>query len=164
MTIKLKNRKILFKGANRNCYIHPIDKTKILKVLKPERSPEIKRKSAPIYKKFRPLRSFDDNFKESIAFERLSQKGETIWKHFPKYFGVVKTDLGNALCQEFIKEHDGSVVPSLSNYLKEFGFTNELIHAMENMFSFCWRIELSFVICTRIICWLKGEKVVCIFL
>ena len=82
--IKLQNKKRFSKGYNRFCYIHPEDKNKILKVLIPEKFPEVKRKKAPYYKKLRPLYFFDDNLRELTAFKNLAKRGEYIWKHFPK--------------------------------------------------------------------------------
>ena len=136
MKIKLKDRKILFKGGNRICYLHPDDDNKILKVLSPEKLPEAKRKTAPLYKKFRTLNSFDDNLKELKAFKNLAQRGEGVWRHFPKCFGMMETDLGDAICLELIRSGDGSLAPTVNEYIRIHGLTGDLMKAMEDFFSF----------------------------
>ena len=136
MTIILKDKEILFRGGNRLCFVHPNDHNKILKVIPPEKKPEARRKAAPLYKKFRPLRSFDINLKELNAFENLGKKGDRVWRHFPRCFGIVKTDLGDALCQELIREEDGSISKTLGSYLNKKSVTGEMRRAVEEFLSF----------------------------
>jgi len=147
--IKLKNKKIFSRGGNRLCYIHPDDDNKILKVLIPKKSAVAKRKSAPFYKKFRPLYCFDDNLRELQAYKTLTRKEkflckkrnneEIIWKHIPKCFGKVETDLGLAVCQELIRSNNGNIAISFRDYINTKGFTDELKIALNELcdFFFC---------------------------
>ena len=136
MTVKLSDREILFKGGNRLCFLHPDDANKILKVLRPEKKPELRRKQVPLYKKIRPLSAFNINLKELKAYHSLNKKGNGIWKHFPKCFGMMETDMGSAVCQELIKEKDGSIPITLMEYIQKNGFTREIEKAMGEFFSF----------------------------
>lgn len=136
MKIILKDQKILFRGGNRLCFIHPDDNNKILKVVTPEKKPEARRKTAPLYKKFRPLSAFDINLKELNAYKDLSKKGDDIWRHFPKCFGMVETDLGDALCQELVREDDGSIPKALKFYLNNNDFRDEIKKAVDEFCSF----------------------------
>jgi len=136
LTIILKDKEILFRGGNRLCFVHPDDHNKILKVVTPEKKPEARRRAAPLYKKFRPLRAFDINLKEFNACERLGRKGDKVWRHFPRCFGIVKTDLGDALCQELIREEDGSIAKTLGFYLNEKSVTKEMKRAVDEFLLF----------------------------
>ncbi|MFO7962498.1 MAG: YrbL family protein [Desulfobacterales bacterium] len=134
--IRLKDEPLLIKGGNRLCYIHPEDDTKILKVLRPEKTAEAKRSKAPLYQKFRPLSSFDDNRWELREFSRLAKKGGHIRRHFPGCFGEVQTDMGCAVCQELIRSDDGRIAPSLQAYLQDQGPTPNILEALAEFFSF----------------------------
>lgn len=136
MKIILKDEEILFRGGNRLCFVHPDDHNIILKVVTPEKKPDARRKAAPLYKKFRPLSAFDINLKELNAFERLGTKGDKVWRHFPRCFGIVETDLGDALCQELIREEDGSISKTLGSYLNEKRVTGEMRRAVEEFLLF----------------------------
>ncbi len=134
--ITLSGEKILFKGGDRLCYLHPDDAGKIVKVLAPERRPDAVRRGAPVYKKLRPLASFDANLREWKILQRIAEKGDAVWKHIPRCFGMVETDLGSAFCQELIRSDDGSIAPTLGVYLKRNGYTEKIEKALEDFYSF----------------------------
>ncbi len=136
MKILLKNKEFLFRGSNRICFVHPDDHNKILKVVIPEKKPEARRRAAPLYKKIRPLGAFDINLKELNAFKNLGKKGDEVWKHFPKCFGIVETDLGDALCQELIREWDGTISKTVEYYLNEKSMTGEMKRAVDEFLLF----------------------------
>jgi len=66
----------------------------------------------------------------------LGRKGDKVWRHFPRCFGIVKTDLGDALCQELIREEDGSIAKTLGFYLNEKSVTKEMKRAVDEFLLF----------------------------
>jgi len=136
--VTLKDIAWLDQGANRVCYIHPDDPNKVLKVIKPWKRAIIKKRSAPIYKKFRPAHCFDDNLQELKALRWLEKKNNA-FRHFPKCFGLVETDLGDALCVEYIYSgrRSGESL-SLEKYLEENGFTTEIMRALDELCGFLY--------------------------
>jgi hypothetical protein len=136
MKIRLADKEILFEGRHRTCYVHPDDSNKILKVLSNGKRPDERRKNAPFFKKFRPLHCFDENLKDLKAYRFLAKKSDGVWKHFPKFYGIVETDLGNALCMELIRGQDGKIAPTIYDYLKKNGFTHDLENAIDDFCSF----------------------------
>ena len=141
--IRLKDREIISEGCHRSCYLHPNDQNKILKVLMNGRCPKNRRKKSRIHKKFRPLSSFDDNLKNIKACEYLNKKGTHVWRHFPKCYGLVKTDLGNAMCMELIKGKDGSIAPTVHDYILKNGLTYYIRDAIEE---FCLFLKDNLII------------------
>ena len=136
--IKIKDKKWLAQGANRVCYVHPDDPNKLLKIIKPEKRAKVKKSQAPWYKKMRSSVCFDDNLQELKAFKRLEKK-EGVENYFPKCFGVVETDLGEAICVECIHSGlEGRNILSLQNYLREYGFTNEIMKALDELCCFLY--------------------------
>ncbi|MFO7936265.1 MAG: YrbL family protein [Kiritimatiellia bacterium] len=136
--IELKHIKWLDQGANRVCYIHPDDPGKVLKIIKPWKRAELKRRIAPFYKRFRSVRCFDDNQQELKAL-RLLEKKKNASRHFPKCYGMVDTDLGQALCLEYVCSgwKEGEAL-SLEKYLHANGFTPEIMKALDDLFGFLY--------------------------
>jgi len=99
--IKLNDKKWFAQGANRVCYVHPDEPNKVLKIIKPWKRADVKKRQAPWYKKLRSSTCFDDNLQELKAFTWLEKK-KSYLLHFPRCFGMVETDLGKALCVEYI--------------------------------------------------------------
>jgi len=136
MKIRLKDKEILAKGGHRTCYVHPEDKNKILKVFTSGKGPRERRKNEPFSKKVRPLYRFDDHLKDLKAYRSLAKKGDGVWKHFPKCFGLIETDLGKAICMELIRTNGDQMAPTVADYLKKNGLTHDLKNAIDDLFSF----------------------------
>lgn len=137
--IKLKDKKWLAQGANRVCYIHPDDPDKVLKIIKPWKMAKVKKHQAPWYKKLRSAVCFDDNVQELKALQWLEKK-EHACHHFPRCFGLEETDLGDALCLEYV--HSGRKAGeslSLEQYLKKNGFTDEISKALDDLCVFLYQ-------------------------
>lgn len=120
-------------GGNRLCFIDPRDNNRCIKVLRADRSPEIKRGQASFFGRLRPLRHFDENLQEqSVYYAILKRIGEQAYQLIPEYYGVVKTDYGLGFCSELIKDDDGRISISLKQYVWQQGFNTELKKALEN--------------------------------
>ena len=76
--IDLSNSKPFANGGNRACYQHPNNKNICLKITHAGLPQKLK-KTAPWYKKYRSLDSFDDNKREELAYtQRAISKNESI--------------------------------------------------------------------------------------
>ena len=136
--IILKDKKWIDQGANRVCYVHPDDPDKVLKIIKPWKRARYKKQQAPWYKKLRSASCFDDNLQELKALKWLESK-DGMEQFFPKCYGMMETDLGDALCMEYV--HSGlkeRKIISLDNYLKENGFTDEIMKALDELCHFLY--------------------------
>ncbi|MCY3885247.1 MAG: YrbL family protein [Gammaproteobacteria bacterium] len=95
-------------GGTRMCYLHPDDQTRCIKVLRSDRTPLERRKSATGIRKFRSLRHWDDQFKEQVAYKQLiTRHGASLWNHIPKFHEVVATDLGMGIVTTVFRNYDG---------------------------------------------------------
>ena len=114
------------KGGNRECFIHPNDPDRCLKVIHPELIKE-KMLDAPWYKKFRFEFTFDDNLREKEGYNQKSLKTSDpeVWKHLAKWYGMVMTSHGFASETELIT-NDGEIAETLENYLFREGLTDEI--------------------------------------
>lgn len=96
-------------GGTRKCYVHPDDETRCIKVLRSDRTPLERRKTATGMRKFRSLRHWDDQLKEQVAYKQLmSRHGSVLWNHIPEFHEVVATDLGTGIVTTVFRNHDGN--------------------------------------------------------
>ena len=70
-------------------------------------------------RRLRSLKHFDDQWKETHAYEFLIRlKRESIWDHVPRYYGVEETDLGSGIVTELFQNADGSIPRNLEDMLR----------------------------------------------
>lgn len=120
--IELRHLESFAKGGNRACYVNPQNNDQCIKILLPERSPEMKRRSAKGLKRLRPLFYYDDNLREFKSYRRIEAfAGADAWTHLPKCAGLVKTDLGTAIVTELIRDYDGRVSVDVKARLRSHG-------------------------------------------
>ena len=129
--ISLEEVKPFAEGGNRVCYIHPDNKSLCLKISKPEVAKKM-RSNAPWYKKLRPERSFDDNYREKSAYQQraIKENPQKIWRHLAKWYEFVETSKGLASCTELITNND-EVALNLEEYLFSKGRTTEIDEALK---------------------------------
>ena len=129
--INLQGIRPFAEGGNRICYIHPDDKTLCLKISKPEVVKKM-HQNAPWYKKLRPEKSFDDNFREERAYQQkaIKENPQKIWNHLAKWYAFVETNKGLASCTELITNND-EVALNLEEYLFSKGRTLEIEKALK---------------------------------
>ena len=101
-------------GGTRLCFVHPDDSNKCIKVLRHDRTPQERRKLTTGIKKFRPLKHWDDQHKELIAYyQLLNRNTHTVWQHVPEFFGSVETDLGLGIITRVFRNYDGKFPKNL---------------------------------------------------
>lgn len=107
--IELTDDLIFAEGGRRYCFVHPDDPRKCVKTLSPNGDPQKRKKEAIWYKKLRPLSMFDDNKRELKSFQDLEKKGEVVWEHFPRCYGIQSTNRGDGIVTDLIRNEDGSI-------------------------------------------------------
>ena len=129
--IDLSNSIPFAKGGNRACYQHPNNKNICLKVTHAG-LPEKLKKTAPWYKKYRTLDSFDDNKREELAYSQraVSEHKLIIWDHLVKWYGFEETSMGLASATEMVL-NDGVIAETLESYLFTNGKDEKITVALE---------------------------------
>jgi len=132
--IKLTDDLIFAQGGRRYCFIHPEDPLKCIKTLNFRGNPRNRRKASVWYKHLRPLSRFDDNKRELQSFRCLSRKGEAVWRHFPRCYGIQPTSRGDGIVTDLIRDRDGQISKTVRQYVKANGKTPELLTALDEFF------------------------------
>ena len=123
------------KGGHRACYRHPGDPTRCVKVMMDNWRTTARRMKAPwIVRKLRPKWYFHDNLYE-FRFLRREEKRlrEVAGEFIPRAYEILETDVGEGLIVDLIKDEDGSVSMTLSEYLWQNGMTDMCEAALEKM-------------------------------
>lgn len=100
--IDLKNSPLIGKGEDRECYQHPEDYHKCVKV------------------------TVSGDYKQSndeIKFYRLMKKRGASCEQLAAFHGLVETSLGQGLVFTLIRDFDGKVSDSLGNYLSSNAYS-----------------------------------------
>lgn len=118
-------------GGNRICYRHPEHADRCLKVLRPDRTPTIRRSKKRFPSNLRPLSFFDENQNELEVLQHLhANYPKAIRKHLPESFGMVETDLGLAHETSLIVDDDGRISQTLEQYIWEFGLNEAAMQSI----------------------------------
>lgn len=104
---------IIGQGGEKIAYLNPNDKTKILKI---------------------PISNNKINILED-KYMTFLQKNCKSFEHLPKYYGKCKTNLGEALSYELIRDFDDTISKSfkyyMANRLISYNLQKELINQLE---------------------------------
>ena len=121
------------RGGNRLIFVDPRDRSRCLKVLRPDRMPAKKRRERAFPKNLKPLSSFDDNLEELRVYRRIQRAiGEAAYELVPRCYGLVQTDLGPALSCDLARDDDGRIAQTLKQYLWQNGRKEELEPVLAN--------------------------------
>ena len=105
-------------GGNRLCFRHPMIPEHCLKIIRPERTPAIRRAEKRFPASLRPLATYDENLVEVAALNYLHNRYPIqITRHLPRSFGIVETDLGTAHETDLIHDESGLVSQTLEQYI-----------------------------------------------
>jgi len=96
--IDLSAAQVIGTGHERVCYLHPLDATRVIKVLR----------------QGRPSRG--QNRIDHYYLASLEARGVPA-THVPRQYGIIPTNLGDGLVLDCIRDHDGSVARTLSDHL-----------------------------------------------
>ena len=84
-------------GRERTCYVHPDDPSKLIKISGEASNTQSQR--------------------ELDLYSRLVNKKKIQYTHLPQFYGLQKTNLGQGLVVDLIRDFDGEVSKSLRWYL-----------------------------------------------
>lgn len=120
--LRLSDQEPFAQGGNRLCYVDPRDSERCVKVSRPGREAAAKRRLAPGLKGYRPLVYYDDNLREYATYRRIERCfGEETWRHLPRCYGLVRTDQGEGIVTDLVRDADGAISRSLKEQLRESG-------------------------------------------
>ena len=93
--LTLDSSALIGRGLRRECYFHPEDENKCIKVVVNGDHKETAREQ---------------------AYYRLLEKRNISWKMLPRFYGRVDTNLGTGAVFELIRDHDAAVSKTLKHY------------------------------------------------
>lgn len=129
--IILKDTEPFASGGNRLCFRHLENRARCLKVIRPDRTPAIRRAEKRFPANLRPLSTFDENCVEAEVLNYLHDNYPIqITRHLPRSFGLVETDLGIAHETEIICDGDGRISQTLEQYVWENGINSTVEQAI----------------------------------
>lgn len=106
-------------GGRRKCYVHPLDPSKCVKVLRQDdKRTRRHKKSRLIPSSIR--REHDNNEDERIVLERIEKRlGHEMREHLPKCYGYHPTDEGPGLVLDLVRDADGKISRTLRELFTE---------------------------------------------
>ena len=133
-------------GEERDVYLHPEDDGKCIKisnVTPPEDfKPENLRDWLFWVTRGRNTGYFDINYTDDLFCQQLSQRTDPeVFKHIPKCYGLIDTDLGKGLVCELIQNEDGTPCITMKQYIQKHGAISDgkVIRAIDGFLS--WLVE-----------------------
>jgi hypothetical protein len=134
----LTDREPFARGGGRDCYVHPHDPGLCVKVARPGRSPEERRRQVAWWKRWRkPAQKYDDSLRDFRLLKALEAAGDAaIWRHVPRCLGWVGTDRGRGLVTELVRDADGQISRNLLEYIWTQGYTPRVQAAVEEFARF----------------------------
>jgi len=121
--VDLTNARVLARGSERICYLHPEDPGKCIKVAIAPGSRQQQR--------------------ELQFFRRLARRGGG-WQHIPRFHGTVDTSLGTGLVVSRVRDYDGATSADLDSFIQR-GETQGFPPALEQLKA-CFR-ERNIITC-----------------
>jgi len=94
--IELDPHALVGKGLHRECFVHPLDPRRCIKIV--------------------VAGSGNENRREQSYYAELENKGIS-WEMLPRFYGLVETNLGEGAVFDLIRDYDGRISLTLSHYL-----------------------------------------------
>lgn len=101
-------------GYFRDCYRHPDDPARCVKIVRPARAEMRPRRIDRLLGR----RPADPNLRELHEYRRHKDAGVPLERYFPHVHGFVETDLGRGLLVDFLTGTDGKPPVSVLNYFR----------------------------------------------
>lgn len=98
--IHLQDEDLIASSKTRNCYLHPADPNKVIKIV---------RKKVPFWKR-------DANWKEWTNYQYIKKQHSQL-NFISTYHGFIETNLGRGLLVDCIRDYNGRVSMRLENVL-----------------------------------------------
>jgi hypothetical protein len=114
-SIEIDKQLYIGKGLDRECYLHPQDSNKCIKVT-----------VSGDYRQHR----------DDIKYYRRLQKRGISWQYLAQFHDLCSTNLGEGLMFEVVRDYDGAISRSLRDYIRGEGCPlskDELNHELANL-------------------------------
>lgn len=133
--LTLSNLSPFASGGNRDCFVHPLNPNRCLKVVKAVRAPEIRRAAKRFPANLRPLAFFDENKVEKQRLESIQKRfSQKVCSHLPSFYGMVETDIGAAFETDLIRDGDGLISRTVEQHIWSVGYDTALKEALNRFF------------------------------
>jgi len=121
------------RGGKRECYVHPDDPLRCVKVNRAGYEPAALRRRASWFRRWRKSEEqFDKNYRDWAVLAELEAKNDpAIWQHLPRCYGWVETDRGRGLVIELIRDPDGQISRRFKDYLWNEGYDERSREAVD---------------------------------
>ena len=134
--IKLADLQPFAGGQKRNCYFHPGDDSKIIKIIPPNKSPEVLHSQKFwLRRMLQTPEALNANRAESEKYEKLKRKLGNLRDKLPylvEFFGKIDTDLGEGLVFQAVKNFDGQISESVLRASETGGYDKpKLLEALK---------------------------------
>lgn len=145
--IELDKNSFIHKGECRHVFLYPNDNKKCIKVALKETLIFRRSKEKNIFKRIlRPfLCMYNENYIDIKLYKKLEKKNPIIWDYIPKFYGTVKTNLGDGIVVEYLTDENGAVLPTIEDWIKKYGYSQEL----ENAINEVWKVVIDNLIMVR---------------
>jgi hypothetical protein len=110
--VSLRGLRPFGEGRFRQAFVHPGDETKCIKI---ERLNSTTASRSPL--RF-GRKDLSGNEREVLEYRRLIAQGIPYERYFPRFYGVIDTDLGKGLCVELLQGTDRKLPLSLKQCIK----------------------------------------------
>ena len=144
--IKLSTCKPFASGEERDVYLHPEDGGKCIKISNVTPADDFRPTNLRDWlfwvSRGRNTNYFDINCTDDLFCRQLSDRNDPeVFKHLPKCYGLVDTDLGKGLVCELIQNDDGSTCITMKQYIHQHGAISDekVIKAIDDFLY--WMIE-----------------------
>lgn len=137
--LKLSADNFFCSGGNRDIYYYN-NKKKTIKITKIDVLQKRKNKTN-FLKKIRPLKYFDENFEDLLFFKHTKDKNINF---IPKYYGIVKTNLGYGTVFENILNYNNTQAMNLEEFMIKNFIKNYDSHNNNNNEEFLNKIKAAF--------------------
>ena len=100
--IELDRQALIGKGLHRECFAHPDDPARCIKVV--------------------VSGTIDENRREAGYYSRLARRG-ICWDMLTRFYGLVPTNLGEGAVFDLVRDYDNTVSRTLAHYLESTALT-----------------------------------------
>lgn len=142
LALQLDPDKVIASGVQRDVFLHPMDPTKLVKVLKPQDRLQRRNNFNGVFDRLLPSTRIRQIRKEYSEYLRIMLQHPEPQFHLPvsHMFGFVTTNLGLGCLTERVMGRDGALGQTLSDKVKSGSLTDEdlgLLNAMiEKIFAY----------------------------
>ncbi len=144
MTILLSNLKPFATGGNRQVFVHPLDSNKCIKVLLPQPGGMQYMQERSLGRWFRGESHYNKIKRDIRGYAYIeSLRNPIVYRHIPRFYGVVQTDLGNGLVAQLLRDYDGGVSQTFRSRLSMArGYDNDIQRAVAEYKNFLLQNEI----------------------